>query len=873
MAQKRTAVERPSPARDRATDRQGVAMAVTHPLARHRPRLLRALLLVVLLVASRTAPATPPDPGAVTRGIAILASDIGATYSVDALADLVRWGEFSPVVIDWAWITAHWDRTNFAEVNRLITLLQARHVEVAAMYRPRFLDHPTVPIQVKPDGQPATAHGQYICFSSPEARRWGRSWGERILAQFPTIDEVIIYNPLDQCACPNCVAARRAGPHAAVWAFLAEARAAWRARKPTAKLGVVYVNDPQFWQRGAEVLDVARPFLFISDSTDMGADIAGVDKLRGRLKGKLRSCLAKITWGPTDKVSPQKLAQFDRLAARHGLPYFLWTFDTPFLSQLYDRRAVIQALGLADSGVEEPLARLRAAAAAASAPAGGGAQPGSGLYTDEELRATSIDSLFRAISLPSPGYNQYAGLNGLKRKAQISDAATAGAIVAQAVRNLQSQGPETSTLRMQSAMLLGELDDPQVVPALAQALLNDPAAGVRIGAAGALGRFDDQRARAALMEAAAREYMPAVRQAIDQVLRDREQRRAQPEVCLADAAVLPPSPVRVAVAQLPWPFPGDFAAQSIFNNYQQPAGYYFHGGLDFIQGAGTPVTAVASGYVSAIFTNYPEWGNTHYCLLVAEQPNGAQGWCYTHLDPATYTCKLGDRVTQGQELGRVVKFAVAGNPGTDHLHLNHVRITRGADGRIVTTSLADPLLFFAVTDSTPPLFQGDLHFVRDATVDEFPIGDDGWPTVRGKADVIAAIADGAGGFFCDWGVPVVTFSIVGDAAHALHKLAFDGRGELPEATSCTPLILPREQATRWIPDTSAVPRFHCLRVTKSDGDGVVEPTDAAQSWDTAARDARGNRRWPDGIYTVTVYAWDLAGNRSAASAQVRVANE
>ena len=58
----------------------------------------------------------------------------------------------------------------------------------------------------------------------------------------------------------------------------------------------------------------------------------------------------------------------------------------------------------------------------------------------------------------------------------------------------------------------------------------------------------------------------------------------------------------------------------------------------------------------------------------------------------------------------------------------------------------------------------------------------------------------------------------------------------------------------------ALPARHQLR-----GDGVIEDADRAQTWDTT--------RWPDGIYDVTVRAWDLKGNGASAARRVRVENK
>ena len=58
--------------------------------------------------------------------------------------------------------------------------------------------------------------------------------------------------------------------------------------------------------------------------------------------------------------------------------------------------------------------------------------------------------------------------------------------------------------------------------------------------------------------------------------------------------------------------------------------------------------------------------------------------------------------------------------------------------------------------------------------------------------------------------------------------------------------------------------IHFVKVTNTDGDGVIEATDEAQTWDT--------RKLPDGLYDVTVRAWDLKANPAARTARVRVVN-
>jgi len=431
-------------------------------------------------------------PRAPTRGIAVLASGLGREYPVEAFVRLVEAGEFSPVVIDWAWITAHWEQTDFGAVNEVLGQLARRGTPTAAMYRPRFLADPTVSVQVKADGSPAEEHGSEICFSSPEARAWGAAWGRRILEKCPDLGEIIIYNPRNLCECPACTEAQRADPgagYAGVWTFLREARELWRAQSPSVKLGVVFGGDPEFWRQGLAVCDVAHPYLYVRDGTDRTADAEAAEAV-GELYGpRLGACLAKITWGETDKVTPEWLAEFDRTARDRGLSYFLWTFDTAFRSSLYDPSAVAQALGLDSS-------RVGPASAALSPPLTTGLE-----YTDDEIRAASVETLLARMAAPEPGLAPWAASRALERKATLEGAAAYEEIVARAIGVVRDDA-RPQFVRLQCAYVLSGLGDPRGVPVLAHTLLTDTRAFMRTAAASALGAFDAPEAAAALRQAA-----------------------------------------------------------------------------------------------------------------------------------------------------------------------------------------------------------------------------------------------------------------------------------------------------------------------------------------------------------------------------------
>lgn len=305
---------------------------------------------------------------AANSGFALLASDIGHSYSVEDMVEIVEKGDFNYVIVDWAWITAHWNKTDFASVRQLANHLKQKHVEVAAMYRPRFLGAPTVPEQVKADGSPAFAHGRYPCFSSSAAREWSAHWGEQILEKCPEFDEIVVYNPLDLCQCGSCRRAKIQNPYDPVWSFLKDAKVAWRKKKPAVRLGVVFNPALDFWLRGQNVCDTALPFFHVREDADLARNAAEILDVRRLMGGKADVALAKVTWGGEGRISPQKLSEFARVAREHSIGWVLWTFDTLFVAETSDPVEVARSLNLDHRALEAPLRKLRATAAVPAAP-------------------------------------------------------------------------------------------------------------------------------------------------------------------------------------------------------------------------------------------------------------------------------------------------------------------------------------------------------------------------------------------------------------------------------------------------------------------------------------------------------------------------
>lgn len=841
----------------------------------------RTCCIAICLVSLVTMVAGPARAGEAVsqRGIAVLASSIGADCSPKDLAEFVRQAKCSQVVVDWAWITYHWDHTNFSAVNEFMELMSAKNVPVVAMYRPRFISSPTVATQMGEDRKRSTDHAE-ICYSDPEARKWGAAWGEKILEKCPGFKEVIVYNPTNGCRCPQCTAAGQ-GTYAAVVSFLSQAKAAWREKHPGVKLGVVSMAVPDFWKACKGVVDVAHPFLRVRDDVDLVHEAADIQALKDVVGDKMGSCLAKITWEEGARVSIDKLVAADAIAGREGIPYFIWTFDTLFTSSLYDPAQVAKALGIDTALLSEALSRMRR-----ELPAGTG-QPvsvqagaqGELTYTPEQIRKISVEMLIERMQQPEPGYHRFAALWGLTQKiAETTGEAHRSmmALVIAAMKDLSRSDYQ----RFQCCYVISGCKDEEGIPDLIDILLQDKSETMRAVAAEALCDFPNSKtAYDALMQAARTDTSPMVREVLERRLgkdipspdpgAQPGQPVPAPELAPSGPPQPPDGPAAPVAQPLPWPFPGDYKAQKIFNNYQQATDMYIHCGIDLIQPAGTAVSAIASGYVAAISTNYPDW-ITHHFFIVTPQKGGNRGWCYTHLDPRTFTFKVGDYIRQGQRLGSLVDFSVGNQPGVAHLHLHYVSFSKDEKGAVKVHSLIDPLYFFDWKDTQAPTFQ-PLIFVEDGKSRQFHPDNSGIVTVSGQVDILAAIADAA---FPDHvgnlGVPVVMLSI-SDGTHTMQKLVLDHRGEVGDETRTKPLYLSYEERKAFI-NPDSFPRYQMLRVTKTDGDGRIEAEDVTQCWDTLARDSDGNPRWPNGRYSVNVYAWDIAGNRGCMGALVDVKN-
>ncbi len=114
-----------------------------------------------------------------------------------------------------------------------------------------------------------------------------------------------------------------------------------------------------------------------------------------------------------------------------------------------------------------------------------------------------------------------------------------------------------------------------------------------------------------------------------------------------------------------WPVKGDFSISSPYG-YRDPeiSGFGFHGGTDIVKSdgnsTGTPVVAASSGTVIHLAKSYRGYG--HQVLI--DHGKGVTTR-YAHMLPGSISVFIGQRVRQGQRIG---KIGSTGNSTGPHLH-------------------------------------------------------------------------------------------------------------------------------------------------------------------------------------------------------------
>ncbi len=114
-----------------------------------------------------------------------------------------------------------------------------------------------------------------------------------------------------------------------------------------------------------------------------------------------------------------------------------------------------------------------------------------------------------------------------------------------------------------------------------------------------------------------------------------------------------------------WPTRGAYSVSSHYG-YRSASisGWSYHGGIDIVLGygssAGIPIVAAASGTVVTANSGWRGYGHT----VVIDHGNGVRTR-YAHMYPGSITVRVGQKVYQGQQIGRI---GSTGNSTGPHLH-------------------------------------------------------------------------------------------------------------------------------------------------------------------------------------------------------------
>lgn len=335
----------------------------------------------------------------------------------------------------------------------------------------------------------------------------------------------------------------------------------------------------------------------------------------------------------------------------------------------------------------------------------------------------------------------------------------------------------------------------------------------------------------------------------------------------------------VTAGAVPWPVPPLDSHPPLGNNWGNIQDYgggpYFHNGIDIITPgiSGAPVYAVRHGWVKGWGTISAEY---HYRLAICdtspEFTGRARGWLYAHIDPERPHKGLGDEVAEGELIGYLVPWPVT---GFDHLHFARISDTGAYWMRFPDVTwwfIENPLLSLRPnTDLVSPVFQNArtgqrFAFCRDNSSSYLSPN-----ALNGAVDIICRCYDRTGYTTHDtiWDklAPFqIDYSIRSSGGATVvpwtASVQFSGRLASTSDTMLTRVVYKRDNTCRSLGDYDR--REYYFIVTNTDGDSLIELTDAAGCWQTNA--------YPDGDYWVLVRASDISGNTTVDSMLVTTAN-
>ncbi|MBD3348357.1 MAG: T9SS type A sorting domain-containing protein [Candidatus Eisenbacteria bacterium] len=321
---------------------------------------------------------------------------------------------------------------------------------------------------------------------------------------------------------------------------------------------------------------------------------------------------------------------------------------------------------------------------------------------------------------------------------------------------------------------------------------------------------------------------------------------------------------------IPWPLAPD-AQHEVGNTYGEYQNYggspYLHPGVDVMGYGGEPVYAVAPGQVKAVLTTSGQW---HWRVAIADSATTgtSTGYLYAHLDQSTIVHSVGDMVSEGEYIGDLVTWPVA---GFHHCHFARIE-DEGAQWYGDWMATDNPHTDFdAQSENEAPVFElavgGDLlAFCTNQTSSYLDPA-----ALAGQVDIIAHVGDTIeSSWVCTvqeirytiYPAAYPEFPVVDDKLAVNFDMALDTYIGGPIDPFLVDLLYKQDSTCQTQGDYDYREFYHII--TNSDGNEVYESSDLSEAWDTTLL--------PDADYVVRVTATDAAGNASVDSMTVTTAN-
>jgi len=303
------------------------------------------------------------------------------------------------------------------------------------------------------------------------------------------------------------------------------------------------------------------------------------------------------------------------------------------------------------------------------------------------------------------------------------------------------------------------------------------------------------------------------------------------------------------------------------------ANAYCHNGFDLVLENGMPVFAMKDGYVKS----------TKYSTVIIADQRGDQpswAWSYTHL--GNVRVSAGDFVKCGAPIGEI-QFE-----GLPHLHLERIYSVAPYWGEWCYAVLPDR--YFTYPDDDPPVIEAPFHFLKNMSNEAFKPDASGTITVSGDVDIVVGMREQGlyarsreNGFGDRLAVAKIQYEI---------RNVQSGRSEKFESFDFTRLAIKESvndlgfntQVTNVLykhprlfePERANFDKtlaYYIITNCPSEEPPVeVTPELAPLAWQTAATDSAGKPQYPDGVYKVSVTAWDFTHHASRATTQVKIQN-